>query len=69
MLTRYRVISRVSSIRVATESRMDRVDAVPICVWAPRLRNKAAKGASNGGALAVSPPSRSAAKFSIHRTE
>ena len=47
----YRVISRSSSIRCATESRIDLPDEDEICVRAPRERSNVAKGASNDGAV------------------
>jgi hypothetical protein len=62
------VISRASSIRVETESRIDRVDEELTCIRAPRVRSNAASGASIGGAL-ESGSCESEAKFSIQRTE
>ena len=64
----YRVNSLASSIRVATESKMDRVDEAAIWVLALRDPNRVANGASNLGAFPVLLP-LSPAKPSSHRTE
>ena len=71
MLTIYRVISRASSIRWATESRIDRAEVEAICMRLPRCRSNVARGASNSGALMKSCPGRCAAKAfdPMHRSD
>ena len=65
----YRVMSRSSSIRVATESRMERAEVAPIALFRPRARNSAARGASRRGALTISWPGFCTAKPSIQPTD
>lgn len=61
------MISRASSIRCATESRIERDEVAEICIRLPRARIILASGARMRGASW--PASRSATKFSIQRTE
>ncbi|OIQ69379.1 hypothetical protein GALL_490220 [mine drainage metagenome] len=68
-LVRYRVKSRASSIRVATESRI-LVPAVPlICDRAPRERSSDASGARSCGTRTSSCPGTLEVKSTIQRTE
>ena len=61
--------SRCSSIRVATNSRIERVEAEVSDRRARRPESSAASGASSRGALVNSCPGRSSAKPSIQFTE
>ncbi len=62
-------MSRCSSIRVATESRIERAFDDEICIRAPRERNSAASGASSRGASTMSCPGRCSTKSLIQRTD
>ena len=63
------MISWSSSIRVATESRIERVEEEVSCIRAPRVRSSAASGASSEGAGRSASPGCWRAKASIQLTE
>ena len=63
-------MSRASSMRVATDSRIERAEEFEICpARGPRERKSAASGASKRGAMVISCPGRWAAKPSIQLTD